>query len=479
MTQQQQISLLTSIMPEINETHDPRGVMLKCAEKHNLSPAQLEKLGHVYNTAKTLVGLEKQAHRGDSFSIVDVPEMVASYTTFDPEKEVAKGSRKVHQTANRLLKCAADEGRLSYWTRKFMELGGMGQEKSASTEGDRGVTRGDKLPTVLDDLLHGDKRFIYTNEADGNTWEEIPLPGGATMSGVTKSAAASMKYVSSQMKKAAEEAREAMYDASEHSKDLVRGLKEKLVKSGMKEDMWPQMVEDLDDYFSDRVKVEKVAHYIASHLEYDHNCRVPEVNLEKRAKRMIARDRYGIFKVAEELIECADAFKDAKELYESLTEGADEEDTSGELKLASSTGDDFTQLVKDRGKGMSDFIEAATGLKKKDKQEFEVNEAVDSAKDRATLQQLLMSDPVIAEADPNEVQDLFTTISSLNPTVAKDVNLMGPVIKESLQYGSIPIQMLKDLVSIDAQKQQAEVSRHKNEEYAKGDNRKGIIYDGR
>lgn len=467
MTQQQQISLLTSIMPEINETHDPRGVMLKCAEAHNLSPAQLEKLGHVYNTAKTLVGLEKQAHRGDSFSIVDVPEMVASYTTFDPSKEVAKGSRKVHQTANRLLKCAEAEGKVGYWTRKFMELGEGGHEKSASAGG---VQKGEKLPSILDDIFSKDKRFIYTNVEDGNQWEEIKLPGGANMNSLVKDAAAAMKYVSNQMTKAAEEAREAMVDANEHSRDLVREIKDKLVASGVKEDMWPQMVEDLDDYFEDKVQTIKVAHYIESHLAYDHNCKVPHVDIEKRARRMIARDRHGIFTPADELVECAGAFKDAKELYESLTESF--EDDGGQLKLASSKGDSWLAIAKQKGDMMNDYIEAATGLKKKDKQEYEINQAVDAAKDRATLQQLMMSDPVISEADPAEVEDLYNTISSLNPTVAKDPRLMGPVIKESLQYGSIPIQMLKDLVDIDAKRESANKTRYQNELYAKGEVKK-------
>lgn len=436
MTQQQQINLLTSIMPEISETHDPRGVMLKCAKEHNLSPAQLEKLGHVYNTAKTLVGLEKQAHRGDSFSIVDVPEMVASYTTFDPTKEVAKGSKEVHRRANRLLKYAeADE--TGYWTRKFMRLG-KGVEKAASA----------KLPTILDDIWEKGKRVVVTNEADGNQWEEIPLPGGARLNSVVKSAAAGMKYVASQMTKAAEDAREAMVDANETSRRMVKEIKDVLVKSGRKEEVWKEMVEDLDDYFSDsREKSASLAHYIESHLEYDHQCRVPHIDLEKRAgRRMIARDRHGIFERADEILECAGAFKEAKALYESLTEASGEGEESEEEKVAA--------LLS----AMKQPVEAARMLDiptTKEQKKWK-EEAQSRAKQTAALQQLLLSDPVLQEADPHEVEDIYNTVSSLNSTIASDPKLLGPVLKESLQYGSVPIQMLKDIVSIDKDRQQAE-----------------------
>lgn len=493
MTQQQQISLLTSIMPEINETHDPKGVMLKCAKKHNLSPAQLEKLGHVYNTAKTLVGLEKQAHRGDSFTIVDVPEMVASYTTFDPSKEVAKGSKDVHRTANRLMKYAeAPDGEPGYWTRQFLSISRQ-QEKSASV----------KFPSILDDIFEKNKRFHFTDEADGNQYEEIKLPGGANLNTILKSAAASAQYVSHQMEKAAEEAREAMYGASERSRDLVREIKEKLIKSGMKDDTWQEMVYDMDDYFNDRVKSASVCHYIESHLDYDYNCKVRPVDLEKRAGvRTLARDRHGIFEKVDEIVECSEIFKEAKALYEALKEplasnepvtretvaelaammksgaGASSKKKDSDAAAASKRGnealansafdlasrgmnsmsDAILHGTKNRLDAAQDAVDVANAFGVKTERDLrKVKEnATEQARTVAALQQLMLTDPVIAEADPYQVEDIYNTISSLNSTIARDPNLLGPILKESLQYGSIPLQTLKDIVSVDKDRQQAD-----------------------
>lgn len=483
MTQQQQISLLTSIMPEINETHDPKGVMLKCAKKHNLSPAQLEKLGHVYNTAKTLVGLEKQAHRGDSFTIVDVPEMVASYTTFDPAKEVAKDSKGVHRTANRLMKYAeATDGEPGYWTRQFMAIS-QPQEKSAAV----------KFPSILDDIFEKNKRFHFTDEADGNQYEEIKLPGGANLNTLLKSAAASAQYVSNQLEKAAEEAREAMYGASERSRDLVREIKEKLIKSGMKDDTWKEMVYDMDDYFNDRVKSASVSHYIESHLDYDYNCKVRPVDLEKRAGvRTLARDRHGIFDKVDEIVECSDVFKEAKALYEALKETEVDKEPATYEKVAELTAmmkrgadgdnkkkgaDEFANRAIDatsdamnsmsdsilnggkrRVDAAQDAVDVANAFGVKTEKELrKVKEnATEQARTVAALQQLMLTDPVIASADPYQVEDIYNTISSLNSTIARDPNLLGPILKESLQYGSIPLQTLKDIVSVDKDRQQAD-----------------------
>ena len=66
-----------------------------------------------------------------------------------------------------------------------------------------------------------------------------------------------------------------------------------------------------------------------------------------------------------------------------------------------------------------------------------------------TLQRLLLSDPIIAEADQNTVQDLFNTIADLSPTIAKDPIRMAPVLKEALQYDALPMQQIKDLLSVE------------------------------
>ncbi len=430
MTQQQQIELLSSIMPEINDTHDPKGVMLKCAKKHNLSPAQLEKLGHVYNTAKTLVGLEKQAHRGDSFSIVDVPEMVAEYTDFDPSKAVTHNSSGVHKSVNKLMKYASFS-------------------VPAANK---------KLPSVLDGLLKSSMPVEVQDEGEGNQNTEIDLSGIKYGDKLFKSASASTAYVQEQFRAVAEDAREAMTTAAYNARDAVRSVYDKLLKSANKHETWREMVEDMDDREADRVKTASISHYIESHLEYDHNMRVAHVDLEKRAgKRSIARDRHGIYEVMDELDVCSDMFKEAKALYDAMT-AKEQEPVITEKEAAALVNAiqvASPSSIQSGAEAAADVVGLATGADEAKKTEKRRAEAKMTAARQAALQQLILSDPVIAEADPYEVEDIYNTVSSLNDTIASDPKLLGPVIKESLQYKSIPIQMLKDIIAVDKDRQQA------------------------
>lgn len=67
------------ILPKIRQTGKPEATLLKFASEKNLSAGQIEGLGHLYNTAKTLCYLEKAANRGATFPIIDVPTLVDDY----------------------------------------------------------------------------------------------------------------------------------------------------------------------------------------------------------------------------------------------------------------------------------------------------------------------------------------------------------------------------------------------------------------
>lgn len=71
------------LIPEIKESGDPRGTIIKFAEEKNLAPALMERLGYIYNTAKTINYLDKsaKADRGQSFAILDVEDMVNEYVS--------------------------------------------------------------------------------------------------------------------------------------------------------------------------------------------------------------------------------------------------------------------------------------------------------------------------------------------------------------------------------------------------------------
>lgn len=80
---EQLVGWFEDLIPEIKKSGDVEGVFMKFANDKNLAPALLEKLGHVYNTAKTVNYLDKSAShsqmRGDSFKLLDVPALLEKY----------------------------------------------------------------------------------------------------------------------------------------------------------------------------------------------------------------------------------------------------------------------------------------------------------------------------------------------------------------------------------------------------------------
>jgi hypothetical protein len=94
------IQWLENLIPDINSTGNPEQVLTKFATRNNLAPAQLTKLGQVFNAMKTLSYQDKNPdQRWGSFKIIDVPSMVSSYESSDlgksahlTVKEASKGN---------------------------------------------------------------------------------------------------------------------------------------------------------------------------------------------------------------------------------------------------------------------------------------------------------------------------------------------------------------------------------------------------
>jgi len=76
MKQTEAVDIVYSLLPKMDK-ETPDQVITKYATQQKLSAAQVERLGHVFNTASTLATLEKD--RNSSPTLLDVPKMVSSY----------------------------------------------------------------------------------------------------------------------------------------------------------------------------------------------------------------------------------------------------------------------------------------------------------------------------------------------------------------------------------------------------------------
>lgn len=488
-------------MPDIISSKDPEGTMLKCAEAHNLSPAQLEKLGQTFNTAKTIVGLEKQANRGDSFKIVDVPSLISKYATYSPEKTLSNKSKKVHEKVDSLFDDEDGWGACLTTT------------KSASTLPDLNKLVFDQISSgVVDDTDQEEMQIDISDRS--NTWQW-------NKSASTKS----LIEGTYEMGLAQDTIDQLLFEIPMEIAEKCASIKYKLTPD---DGRWAEAAEDITDILG-----EKSAAVIATVEEYFENVHHSYDTYEDFSKRAFTRnlacDRHGIIKLAKEIAELQDMLEKvamqsqpvvivpaasaqaapaatpvvvpaaapatppnvAQPRRRNRNRAQAQQGnapTTGGNDVPTNTNNDKEAPKKDKEKEGEDYtpkpVEDITALidamsankfaleqedilntkpvkeletllnyigPKSDTRAKTIDKAIRQAQMDTTLQQLMLSDDVISEADPAEVRELFNTIASVSPTLATDPGKMGPALKEALQYGSVPVNILADVSKLEGQ----------------------------
>ncbi len=463
MDQQAHIRLLNSIMPEIAETRNPEAVLLKCAKAHNLTPAMLEKLGHVFNTTKTLVGLEKMANRGDSFSIVNVPEMVSKYTTYDPSAPLTVEDKKVHQKVEKLTKYAGENA-------QWREIINSGMQKAAGAN-DWIFESPKELPdmgVLLREAINDRGGDLVFQNADEGEWKEIDM-GVATPMDVTFAKAAS-----------ANSERKPMYEVRPIYKEAANALEDAILegKANIMEkyaalrsyvewtpSVWTEIAEDAVSVMGKEAAVKAIKD--AEEYMEERMCRVPAFDIEKMAFfPALPRDRHDKVDLLLEVDEISKMVKQAEAELAELEETF--EGYTKEVKgLVNIKTNELLECIKNPyeksamfkvlpemvtgAKNTWDTVGTVSGLmgSSSGARQKKIDNAVQTAARDATLQRLMLTDDIIREADPYEVQDIYHAIADLSPSLANNPVLMSTLIKESLQYGALPIQTIKDIANVE------------------------------
>jgi hypothetical protein len=430
MNQQQQIKLLNSIMPQIVESKDPEATMLKCATANNLSPAQLEKLGHVFNSMKTLVGLEKQANRGDSFTIVDVPGMVAKYATYDPARVLSSKSEKVHERVDKLTKGAAKDP--DGWG----ELLSVGKMNKSAGANDWMFESKQGLPTALELMTAAvnetGRTVEYTNTDTEGEWQETNTPTSVSYDVMHKAASSALEDLAI----AEDNLKHIVFEAGELTREKCASI---YTKVRYNKSNWAEIVEDARDCMG-REKSAAALSVVEAYFEH-----TGVRGFEKSAAlncggtRKLARDRHEVVEDLEAILEAQSFRKRAAAMLEGFAKEA-KDDKSKSKKGPGSLSTNLTNsLVEEMGSVVPDFH----------KQQVDFNKRLAAGKREIALQQLMLTDDIIGAADPATVQDLYNTIADLSPTLAESPIRMAPVLKEALQYDALPIQQIKDILSVE------------------------------
>lgn len=510
MNHQAIIEQLSQLAPQLKSASSAEDVLIKYAKAQNLSPAQLERIGQVYNIAKTLNFMDKSANRGDSFRVVDTEQMLADFTKHTPadkSKEANTAYQSWIDKPSDMAKAASSPDDLASWIDTPKEevnsiTSYLAAHKKANSMPDiMALARGELNYSVEADVenpnadmdafrdLHNKQSFIsYEIDVTGQIVDDanhdlLKLANELLeMHRIANLPFATME-------------RDAVYSSEnpEAIKKATSIIADYFEQKGWKLDRYdfsqpaPRLVHDkhnaLPLFKSAALKLDlrKAAADYIEHLNKEaaqaREAREPKrragedtgdtINLPKdnarrrpqdqeqgdmkfpgvnNKRRPKAEEEAGPISQLDYLRMLATQNKDSK----PSGNGDGKQDYSAAADIAKGIKSmyDPATYTNSQTQGLIDSISRPRESTRMNTRQRSVDVGADDVSRVADLQRLIMSDPIIGEADPDMVVDLYNTISRANPEIARDKNLLRFALREAIQYEAVPLHTYKDLMSI-------------------------------
>lgn len=469
MNQQQIIDTFRQVMPLIHASGSPEDELLKYASANNLAPAVLEKLAQTFNTAKTLKVYKTasvEVERGRSFHIIDVPDLLQSYTGWKPKAATARGLSPETQgwlEIDENVKAASAAGAAFYErVPNFVDqaVGYRRYEIDPNEELDQRVTK--VASTPLNVTLH--ELDILNGTIDEHRFRLFELFD------LQKSAARRSHSL----------AKEILHDMRAAKGDEVEWAMRKFAswcnangapQRGLNDPDTRPLPEDRHKAASWMQDVMDTVTVIRACAGYGKDLAKAANSVDWERAMAQTENSYTEDVPAERLAEYAEPDLSAgdSQVLEwappgKPKEGPPEEEPSEEKSVGNGSGKSKEKPERPRlgllessgggsrkidpnalaGSGLSNFV---TGRVDKlfRNQQIE-DEATDNLQAATVVTRLMLTDEVLREADPEVVISQFNTIRRANPEIAKDENLLRMALQEAVQYGGLPLHSYDQLL---------------------------------
>ena len=506
------INRVKDLVPEIQRTHDPKGALLKLAREEDLSPAQLERVAQMFNTAKTLTFLDKSANRGGSFKLVDTEDLLDAYTAHSMPKAA---SVQIKQAAAELdpddinswiepaqTKQASERFPRAEWAVSDVFIEGVEKPstrtKQASDE--RRAAHGTRIVLDLIAEVRDQHNEICLNKIAA--LRQAAIDGAWTT--VEEDAVLML----------GEDARPALDEAVAHI-ERNGGIKVARFEGPSRRKLaydrtgYVQTVAELADAY-DVVRKSWVLEDMEKAAAGSVITQAPDgTEVDLLAKQMGGNQKRinpRHFKLEEDVVEDDGDpdMRDAPSLSPTgrrqqrpdipprmpsiePNKGMDDSGPRREVehpKVMEALLAGMRPVAERVGRGpqMRTPWEAALGIKTRDlfnpgsnkKQQY-IDDSVADDDSLIMLQRFMASDPVISEADPDMVVGVFNAIRSINPEFAGDPHRMRLALRDAIQYESLPIHSIKDLAALrtETAKGEAAIAKNRSDLYRTGGSKGG------
>lgn len=458
---------LEEIVPAIQSSNDAEGTLLKFASDLNLSPAQLEAVTQVYNTGRALTFYAKSASRGANFKLVNTEPLIERYTDHckkaglqpaamskSASTSIVEGGRFPHFRQitggyETLEKAASVKDEVDTWCRE--KLAQMRESDAAvnavkiaeEIKASRLDDLRDKLENIKAEVRFDKQAFFDLEEDAHDMWKS----GGHltvfnTVANYLKSAHCDVDaFRYSEAKKASRAV----------SMDRTGLLK---IAEAIKEDL--EFIRATDDFIADLDKSAAVAEppRKGKKDKKDKEEHEEPLELKNPGKQRQSGgnpppprgpgggplpnnpDNQPAPLTIKTLDYDAPDKPQSKDspLLKSLMEGYDSTKLKApSLKAPLMAGRDLVGALSDG----------------KNRRQMKRDQAVEEDNTTTALQRLMVTDPILAEATPEDVIQHFNTIHEIAPSIATDPQKLKLILREAVTYGSIPMHTLKELLEVE------------------------------
>jgi len=517
MTHDSAVRIVVSLVPEIGK-QGAESVLTKYASEQDLPPAQLEKLGQVYNTLRTVSHIDnaEEAARGSSVELLDVPNMVVGYAT----------GMSQEKAANLPTSCAShDPATVDLQTALMADMQDPIEKAASDNLGELSqaaadylITRADVDDAILDlqvDLENEMSKLasqIFTEAEQTDTWERDI--SNAEREALYLQPAPLVKLASDFMDKFAEPHHVTL---THHDFELPLAKRAYAI-----EDAAGAKFAELAKVVGTYDMVEKIASGVmADELAESPDdqsldgdilnalAAVPTMDPERADSEKKEKGEADAEEKAEEKQESAtDKLKGNPDLAATHAgEKADAEkgnpnagkgdggEGGGGGGGKGGGGKGTEKSTKEKGvsgaavlgavsapvKAVGGAIRGAatkadetltniTTKERRNKAQKATDVSVEDIKRAMNLRRMIGTDPVLKEADPTEVLEVYNAIAQKNPDIANDMASLRLILREAVTYEGLTLDSQKMLSETRRNSEQAEQLANENDKkrYAVG-----------
>jgi hypothetical protein len=442
------IQVLEGLMPALSQAADPSDVLVKYAGERKLAPAQLEKLAQFYNTYQAVHTLDNGPSRDSLYPILDVAKTLEKYASFTPVTAQAAAAAMPEESLHTHHTCDSLADFLSASSGDWKSRGVIELRKAASAE----------TPAVAPELKPVDmlklaelevdleRAYTHTLRKIANALYQEPRSAQLLVEDIErfrKDACITSESLLGQVRRIV-----AIHE--------LAGVEKRAGVARLERDRtgFLSIFDDLNEIQGALNAAGEIRKWATqappkpgqSTKMRGHTSNNPTggggtgTGSKGRAGELPTLNIPGIE-------------SDPEQFALSSLSAADPAPTAGEPAISAAQidaagkelGGQFQDATSNTAieRYLSGWAKSLIPTRNKDQEK--VDSSIDNERAQLILTKLMVTDPVLKNADPERVASFATTIARTDPAILQDPNLLRFILREAVQYDGIPPQTVSDL----------------------------------